>query len=100
MGKWSVVYNTKLWEIRRKQVLRRDKYLCQWCLDKGIKKGAREVHHIIHLSNKNYKDQKIAYGLDNLVSLCENCHKQHHNPSSAATLKDVPFPIPIEDDTS
>ena len=73
MGKWQDVYGRKLWKIRRKQALRRDKYKCQWCLEKGIIRGAKEVHHIVHLNKKNYKDSRIAYGLENLVSLCENC---------------------------
>ncbi|HBQ43945.1 MAG TPA: endonuclease [Lactobacillus acetotolerans] len=97
MGKWQDVYGRKLWKIRRKQALRRDKYKCQWCLEKGIIRGAKEVHHIVHLNKKNYKDSRIAYGLENLVSLCENCHKQHHNPTTASTLKDVPFPIESSD---
>lgn len=98
MGKWNVVYSRKLWNIRRKQALSRDKYLCRWCSDKGIIRAATEVHHIEHLNYKNYKNPKIAYGLDNLVSLCEACHKNHHNPTRADTLKDVPFPV-IGDDT-
>lgn len=98
MGKFNAVYTTVRWEITRAEVLKRDKYLCQWCLKKGIKKGAVEVHHKIHLTYKNYKDPKIAYGLDNLVSLCELCHKRHHNPNKYNSLKDVPFPIPVGDE--
>jgi len=100
VGKWNEVYTRKLWKIRRKQALRRDKYLCQWCLQKGIKKAASEVHHIKHLSDKNYHDRQIAYGLENLVSLCEGCHKKHHNPTSEVSkLVDIPFPI-VGDDTT
>lgn len=98
MGKFNMVYTTKRWKHVKTQTLIRDEYLCQWCKEKGIKKAAKEVHHIIHLTKKNYKDEKIAYNLKNLVSLCELCHRQHHNPGSFSTLSEVPFPIGVDSD--
>ena len=66
-------YNSKEWQTVRESVLMRDKYLCQHC-----GKPAEEVHHIIHLSPKNIGDISITLNMDNLVSLCKDCHFQEH----------------------
>ena len=66
-------YNSKEWAQVREAVLMRDKYLCQHCM-----KPATEVHHIIHLSPENIGDMSIALNMDNLVSLCRDCHFEEH----------------------
>ena len=53
----------------REHALFRDKYTCQCC---GAKHTRLEVHHIIYRS-KGGKDD-----LDNLITLCEDCHKKVH----------------------
>ena len=65
--KWF--YNSKAWRATRQQALFRDGYTCQIC-------GARatEVHHLIELDNENIHDQNISLNLDNLQSLCHDCH--------------------------
>lgn len=47
----------------------RDHYSCQLC-------GARatEVHHKIELNKDNVSDPNISLNLDNLQSLCHDCH--------------------------
>ncbi len=62
-------YNSTAWQTIRQQALRRDGYTCALC-------GARatEVHHIIELNEKNITDRSIALNLDNLQSLCHECH--------------------------
>ena len=47
----------------------RDDYICQCC---KTKKGTFNAHHIIYRSNGG------ADTLDNLITLCENCHKKLH----------------------
>lgn len=49
--------------------LNRDNYTCQCC---GTKKGTLHVHHIIYRRNGG------ADTLDNLIILCEKCHKLLH----------------------
>lgn len=49
--------------------LNRDNYTCQCC---KTKKGALHVHHITYRSNGGGDD------LDNLIVLCEDCHKKLH----------------------
>ena len=66
-------YKSKQWTQVREAVLMRDKYLCQHC-----GKPATEVHHIVHLSPANIGDMSIALNMDNLVSLCRECHFEEH----------------------
>lgn len=50
-------------------ILARDKYTCQCC---KTKKGTLHVHHIIYRS-KGGSDE-----IENLITLCEYCHKKLH----------------------
>ena len=50
-------------------ILIRDKYTCQCC---KTKKGTLHVHHIIYRS-KGGSDE-----IENLITLCETCHKKLH----------------------
>lgn len=36
------------------------------------------VHHIVELTPANINDPNISTSLDNLVSLCDLCHKKVH----------------------
>ena len=49
--------------------LNRDDYTCQCC---KTKKGTLHAHHVI------YRSQGGADTLDNLVTLCEECHRKLH----------------------
>ena len=62
----------------RAHALDRDKYTCQCC---GKKSMRFEVHHIIFRSNGGGDD------LDNLITLCENCHKAIHDGTKTLKLK-------------
>lgn len=54
---------------RRKAVLHRDNYTCQCC---GKKNCRLEVHHINFRCSGGTDDE------ENLITLCENCHKGVH----------------------
>ena len=57
------------WDKLRKVILRRDKGLCQPCLEAGRPRPARAVDHVI---------PKVAGGTDdpsNLQAICNECHK-------------------------
>lgn len=73
-NKFEKFYSSKLWQDMRAYILARDDYLCQDCLKKNIIKQAREVHHIIFLTQDFNKrlDEK------NLISLCHDCHQERH----------------------
>lgn len=57
------------WQKSRKQALKRDGYLCIPCLHNGRPTTATEVDHIISRENGGTND------LDNLQSICSDCHK-------------------------
>lgn len=77
--KYMEFYHSKEWRSKRKQVLLRDKYLCQSCLRKGyvnpVKKGQRfYVHHIIELKD----DWNKRLDMNNLETVCAECHLESH----------------------
>jgi 5-methylcytosine-specific restriction endonuclease McrA len=62
-------YRSKAWRQTREHALRRDLFTCRDCGGR-----ATEVHHVRELSPDNIDNPAIALGLDNLESLCHNCH--------------------------
>lgn len=66
-------YKSSLWEKTRENALRRDKYLCVKC-----GRPAEVVHHKIHLSLENVDNPEISLNIDNLESLCSECHFKEH----------------------
>lgn len=61
------------WNTIRKTVRQRDQFTCQVC---GIKE-AGEAHHVHHkIPLKNFKSLVEANRLDNLITLCPNCHQR------------------------
>lgn len=67
------LYNSKEWHAVRMLALQRDRYMCTGCGD-----VAQEVHHIVHLTKHNINDPNITLSLDNLTSLCKDCHNKIH----------------------
>lgn len=63
---------------RREAVLNRDGYTCQIC---GAKHTRLEVHHITYRSKGGTDDE------DNLITLCESCHKKIHTREISISLK-------------
>ena len=62
---------TYAWQQLRLFVLRRDKYLCQHCLQQGFVTVATDVDHIIALSKGGARLDP-----DNCQSLCRTCHNR------------------------
>ena len=71
-------YNSKEWKAVRDFCLMRDRYLCVNC-----GRPAEEVHHIVHLTEKNIYDPKVALNPDNLKCLCRDCHFEAHRGEHA-----------------
>lgn len=69
-------YRKKAWLNIRTMALNRDNYLCRKCvrLNKAHPNPAVIVHHIIPIT----KDFNKALKLDNLESLCLECHNKVH----------------------
>jgi len=67
-------YKSKAWEATRLRVLNRDNYLCQECLKQRRITRVDNVHHKVELK----EDWSKRLQLDNLVSLCAECHNKIH----------------------
>ena len=73
-AEWFKGYNIYLdsaeWKDRRALVLRRDRYICQGCLNAS----ATQVHHLTY---ENVGEELFFQ----LISLCGPCHDRIHNDS-------------------
>ena len=67
-------YHSKEWEVVRAVAKARDYGLCKDCLCNGMTTLYDTVHHIIPIK-VNYSKR---LDIDNLISLCESCHKIRH----------------------
>ena len=72
---YDTFYNTRDWQKLREQAIGRDNKECLWCKQEGGLTTSRlEVDHI-----KEVKDYpQLAYDLDNLRTLCKDCHNKRH----------------------
>ena len=78
MQEWAKeFYSSGAWKKVRELAKQRDHYLCVDCLRAGKITPAEEVHHIIQLNPQNIHDPNITLRLDNLKSLCRECHKRY-----------------------
>lgn len=73
------LYKSTAWQQVRDAAWRRDRCLCQDCLKRGRVVPAEEVHHIIPVTADNIDDATVTLNLNNLVSLCKECHKARHS---------------------
>jgi len=69
-GEWWEWYQRYLesgaWQLKRFEVLRRDRHTCRWC-----GQPAKQVHHFSY--------ERVGYeALDDLISLCVACHDEEH----------------------
>ena len=80
-------YHSGPWKRARREALKRDHGLCQHCLARGDAVIAVMVHHIVELTPANIGDPAVATDLDNLVSLCDTCHKIAHGWASAGRTR-------------
>ena len=74
------LYHRVAWKRAREEALRRDRYMCADCMQRfeagyGIKPNrATMVHHLVPIDEL----PDLALRLDNLVSLCDECHNRRH----------------------
>lgn len=73
-------YHRAAWKRAREAALMRDRYMCRDCMERfeagyGIRpRRATMVHHMIPLEER----PDLALDLDNLRSLCDECHNRRH----------------------
>jgi thymidylate synthase (FAD) len=68
------------------QVHEKFNYICQRCRVRG---GNLHAHHLIPV----YADKSLAYDLNNLVTLCKECHENIHHNNQEAEFAQVYNPI-------
>lgn len=81
-------YKSKKWQKVRKLKLSMQPF-CEVCLLKGIYTPAYIVHHKEYITDQNYFDDNVFFNLDNLQSICLDCHNKEH----FADKKDYVFDI-------
>ena len=67
-------YKSAEWQRKRKQILKRDGYLCVNCKRFGRLRPATDVHHILH--RDEFPELRMTNS--NLISLCKACHNKQH----------------------
>lgn len=70
-------YKSKRWQKLRKQKLLLNPF-CERCLKNGIYNSAYIIHHKEYITDKNYEDDNIFFNINNLESLCQECHNKEH----------------------
>lgn len=79
-------YQSKLkhpqWQKKRLEILKRDKWMCKLCKDEET---TLHVHHIDYESKK----QPWEVSNENLVTLCEHCHKEVEALKSDNALNEI-----------
>lgn len=73
-GKQHRFYKTKAWRAVRGRIRSRDNGLCLVCKSRKRIRNGRTVHHIIPLED----DWNKRLDEDNLICLCDSCHKLIH----------------------
>lgn len=71
--RWSPEYN--VW---RKKVFERDKFLCQDCGNGHSRNNPIHAHHIIPFS----ESIEFRFDIDNGITLCKKCHLVKHKKRS------------------
>lgn len=68
-------YNSKAWLQLSDHIRKSHFHICSDCGSQN----AKEVHHIIPVTESNVHDPEITLNPDNLVLLCNECHNKRHN---------------------
>jgi len=71
---------------KKEDVLKRDNYTCQGC---GLKKSDGKKLLVHHKDGKGYGTRKENKNnkMDNLITLCKECHMIIHNPQALRKVK-------------
>ena len=79
-------YQSKAWKETRLSYLKYKHYECERC-----GKGAKIVHHKVHLTPKNINDLSVSLMWDNLEALCQDCHNKEHLLKNSNTAEGLMF---------
>lgn len=71
-------YSTWQWRKCKDAFLVSKNHLCEICMSRGLIEPATQVHHRIHITPENLNDPNITLNHDNLMALCDECHREQH----------------------
>lgn len=71
-------YHSGAWEKLREQVLDRDGHECCVCRQQGRLTGYWDSRLIVHHMHVLEYFPKLAYDIDNLITVCIKCHNDIH----------------------
>ena len=80
-------YSSKAWQDCRNEYAKRQHYLCENCLRKGIYRPGVIVHHKIEIDPVNIERPEITLNFDNLELLCRECHAEIHGNTGGRWAK-------------
>lgn len=75
----NAFYNARRWRKISKAYALTQHNLCEQCLKHGKVRPYDIVHHKKHLNELTMNDYEIAYGFNNLMCVCIECHNAIHN---------------------
>ena len=87
-------YISKEWRRLRQDVLKADKYECQFCKVNGKYTKATTVHHVNHLDKhpelalEKYYTDNNGNVKRNLISVCKDCHETVCHPERLRHTKE------------
>jgi DNA modification methylase len=70
----QTLYARNVWKELAKEILKRDNYKCQKCGNGNISNNKLVVHHIKEWA----RYPEFRFEKNNLITLCEKCHKKEH----------------------
>lgn len=74
----ALFYNSTEWKNKRKEILQRDHYECQWCKEEGrVTLADESLLEVDHIKELEYHPE-LALDNDNLRTLCKDCHNKRH----------------------
>jgi hypothetical protein len=75
-------YGSSEWLTFREQIILNrminGRVICEKCGKQIVVSKHIQVHHIIELTEDNYKDVNISLNPENVLVWCHNCHNKHH----------------------
>ena len=93
-------YKSRAWKTCRESYIKTVGGVCEECAKYGIIAPAEEVHHKVHLNERNINDPHITLDYSNLIALCRECHRRKHSKRNANrryTVDEYGRVTPIQD---
>lgn len=71
-------YASTKWQRTRKAYIKQVSGLCEMCKANGLYNPGKILHHKEELTPGNINEAKISIAFENLIYLCDECHKKVH----------------------